>query len=124
MADEITARISVSIPEGALPFSQTYADTFDQAVAGGGNPGIVSVTTTAANLSFTGLTQRGFALVRNLDTSGTNYVQFGVDVSGTFTGVIELKAGEYSWIRWARSGTLQAKAVGGTVRVSVHTFED
>lgn len=94
MADEITVEATLTIDNGNLQ----RADPDDplvitQAVAKGPVPGMVTVTTTAAAISLTGLTTYGLVKVKNM--SSTNYVSYGVYVSSVFYPLIRIKPGEY-----------------------------
>lgn len=122
MANEITLGVTMTVTNGYYRLARNISQSFNQATPGGGNPGIVSVSTTAGNLSFTGMTQRGYTFVHNLDT--TNYIELGIDDSGTFVPVIKLKAGEFALFRWTASQTIQARANTATCRVQIDTLED
>jgi hypothetical protein len=69
---------------------------------------VQSVPTTITDLVITSLTTAGFAYFQNLDS--TNYIQIGLDQSGTLASFIRLQPGEFAVLRLEPGINLAAKS--------------
>lgn len=120
MADEITIRASLRVVNGLSSFVQDYGQlTFDQATAGGGNPGKVSIGTTEETVSLGDITTPGWVIMRNIDP--TNYVQWGFS-TGVYGG--RLEPGEPALFRLDPGATLYMKANVAACSVVIQVLED
>ena len=120
MADEITIRASLRVDNGNFYYTfDPGALTFDQATAGGGNPGSVDIGTVEETISLGDISTNGWCIARNLDAA--NYVEIGFS-----TGVygIRLEAGEVMLFRLNPGATIYAKANTATCKVAVAVIED
>lgn len=123
MADEITVQTGLSVRNGTFTFSQQPGQIrVDQATAGGGNPGTLTIATSDTAIDLSDMTAPGYLWVRNLDD--TNYVEIGPDSGGTMIPLVKLKAGEVALFRLAGSVTLKAKANTAACEVQLHCVED
>ena len=76
----LTGAYSDSFNPGTLSFSQA---------ATGGTSGVLSVTTSAADIPYGPLSSPGYCVLQSLDTS-TNTINWGLDASGTIEAVGQL----------------------------------
>jgi len=117
MADEITFTMALTLANGELDSLSIPArtDKITQATAVpsrvGGNQTIGFAAHEA--LVLTDLTTLGVAYFRN--RNATNFVQIGVDVSGTFYPLVRLNPGEGWAFRLAQGITPYAQADTGAV---------
>ena len=123
MANEITLNLSMSVSKGFLTASRAvqplrvtmagtrYSDN-GQAIGFAAHEQVVIGADVGTE---------GYAFFRNLDA--TNFVQIGVDVSGTFYPFAKLKAGEAAVLRLA-TGTIYAKADTASVDLAAWVLED
>lgn len=122
MANEITVNLQILINKP--PFSQTYTfnDTFDQAVIGGGNPGVIDIGTSEENIVLGDIVVPSLFIVQNLDA--TNYVTLGVSATTpTLAAMQRIGAGKFSF-GWLDPGsTLRAQANGASVKIFLAVFE-
>jgi len=83
-----------------------------------------TVPTTAAGTAytFTGLATPGWALLQNLDS--TNYVEFGVQVAGTFYPFVRLNAGEQCLLRLSQGLSLYGRANTSGVKALIKVWDD
>jgi hypothetical protein len=124
MSDEITIQASLQVENGTYtqPKLGSGIHKFDQASAGGGVPGTVSVGTTAETISTGDLTTPGWVWMKNLDA--TNYVQWGMSDGGTLKTVGRLEAGEMALFRLDPGATLMMKANTAACLVQIAVQED
>lgn len=118
MANEITINAFIRVRNGAFQHSSDVGQvSLDQATGSGGNPGVISVTTTAATISFGSVTP-GYVWVRNLSTSSSCLVQS--------TGGVSL--GDFApqqlglWPKGSAAWQLKASTAGGTPLVDVRGY--
>lgn len=98
MADEITITVGMQLRNGNLIVnSQTTNNRYDQAVARGGQPGVIQIGTSEETVTFTDLTP-GWCTLTNLDD--TNYVDlgfssgvYGLTLPPTASIVVKFKSG-------------------------------
>lgn len=94
MADEIKARVSLSVTKSNLTLpthgGTTQSLTMTGSVYAAGSPSIGTGAHEA--LPMQDVTTAGVAYFRNADS--TNYVEVGYDTAGTFRPFLKLKAGE------------------------------
>jgi hypothetical protein len=115
MANEITTFCSLSVNNGTLILPQVGTVVqITQATARGGGPGVVDVGLSPETIGFGDIVP-GYVYAKNLDA--TNYVQLGVDYSGVFVPMLQLKAGEQSLFRLDAGVTTKAMANTAAVKV-------
>jgi len=93
MANEITSTFSVTATKGNVSVTRSLTKKID--MAGTVYAGqVVSVPTTAAGtaVSIGTVGTAGVSTFRNLD--GTNYIEIGIQVGGTFYPLVQLLPGE------------------------------
>ncbi len=109
MANEITVTAFLKAVKGEYSDQASHQDTLDMT----GAIGVRNVQTVgfAAHeaLVLGDVTTCGWAYFKNTDA--TNYVQIGVDTTGTFRAVIKLKPGEGGVIRLATNAPYAQAAV-------------
>ena len=108
MADEIKVTISATITNGF--FKDTFSpgqDSITQVVAGG-HSSVMSVSTTAENISFGDVATPGYAFFQNIDA--TNYVHIGIASTGGINAFCKLLAGECATLRLTTGSTFMAEA--------------
>lgn len=119
MAVDIT--LSLNPVDGTIqlpPFSSSRL-TYTQTTSGGGNPGVISVTTSEFTLSFGSVTP-GPVLLFNLDD--TNYVEWGVATGVYPFRLHPLKAANnkgFPSLVYFETGTIYLKANTATCQVLV-----
>jgi hypothetical protein len=138
MADEIRVTTSLSINKDNLSYqSQPSAFVADMTGSGGPSPGLLNVTTSGRNISFTELTSPGLMRIQNQSTAYS--VRWGIHDGAIFHPVGKLLPGESYIFRLdpdlgeeeADTGTgtsasinaLYLKAIGGTCKVLVEAFD-
>lgn len=121
MANEFTLTGRVTYANGSAKATMDFGTRYVSQTTQGMAAGIQSVGTTAEAIGVTDISTKGLMVCRNLDA--TNYVEIGMDSTGTFVPTIKLKAGEDATFRVA-SGTLQAKANTAAVKLQYWLFED
>ncbi len=119
MANEITTNYSLTfqnpaagaLATGQAPLKDSFSEQcqFTQTTPGLA-AGMIIVPTAAAGtaLPLSGVTTAGWLLLRNLDT--TNYVQFGIQITGTFYPFGRLKPGEFALCRLDSTAVLYLRA--------------
>jgi len=122
MADEIIVGVSLGVVKGALvnryinqcsaTMNGTHMESKVQDI-GSATHEILSLGTDFANM--------GWIYLKNTDT--TNDVSFGLDNTGTFLPLINLKAGEGCVVRLITKN-VYAKSSAGTVQLIFCAFED
>ena len=121
MANEFTVTSSLKLVNGNDSYSRTISFNADQTSAGGPSPGVTSIGTTHEAVTPADLTNLGWAVFKNLDT--TNFVEVGVQVSTTFYPFLKRLPGEQVQVRLSPSVSLFAKANTGAVRLESQVFE-
>lgn len=109
MADEITVTIGLNASKANAPKVTNSAEARQHDWSGNiVAADVTEVPTTAAGTSIdlASISTSGWALFENLDN--TNYVELGVQVSGTFYPLARLLAGERAAFRLSASATLYA----------------
>ncbi len=81
---------------------------------------VQAIGTAAEAISFVDVSNAGFVLFKNLDT--TNYVEIGLDSAVTAQVFLKLLAGEFSLIK-AKTLTMYAKANTGACNLLVVAVE-
>jgi hypothetical protein len=115
MAEEISVTIAVTVNNsGFVDDFNSGRLTFTQ-VAVGADAGTVSVTTSEGNLSLANLTTNGFLILKNLDS--TNFIDYGLDDSGTMKACGRLLAGEVNFIRVKPATSVRLKADTATCKL-------
>ena len=121
----IDVNISINPKEGTIslpPFSSGRL-TVAQTASGGGNPGIIDVTTSEYTLSF-GDVSPGLVLIYNLDN--TNYVDWGV-ATGVYPFRLHPLAASSSKgvpaLIYRQSGTIYLLANTATCKVLVLGYD-
>lgn len=123
MADEITITSNLQCTNGGFSFATREGSVrVDQAVAGGGGPGTVTITTSDAAVSLGSFTAKGYCFIKNLDA--TNYVEFGPESGGAIVKLIRLNAGESCLFRFVSSATLRAQANTASVKCYIAVLEN
>ena len=123
MADEITITSNLQCTNGGFSFATREGSVrVDQAVAGGGGPGTVTITTSDAAVSLGSFTAKGYCFIKNLDS--TNYVEFGPESGGAIVKMFRLNAGESCLFRFVSSATLRAQANTASVKCYIAVLEN
>lgn len=123
MANEITGSYQFRVSNGNFQFNTVESFTYDQATAGGANPGTVNVGTSEEAISLGDITTNGWALIKNLDS--TNYVTWGPESGGAMVALGRLEAGEVALLRLTPSAlTLRMQANTAACDVLIQVFED
>lgn len=122
MANEITVNASLGVTNGSFVLPR-YGGQFavTQAVAGGGTPGMVSLTTSEEVISQAELTGIGYLWIKNLDA--TNDVIYGPESGGALVNFGRLKPGEQAVMRINPGAVIRAKSSAGTVRAMFVAIE-
>lgn len=119
MAAEITVQASLRVANGNSNFSFSPSSlAIDQAASGGPTPGYWVVGTSEESNAFPELTNEGWLIMQNQDS--TNYVQWGF-ATGVYGG--RLKAGEIALFRCEPGLTLYMKANTAACKVVVYCLE-
>lgn len=124
MANEITIVTSVRATNDNFLFPQIGAGNFkvDQAVAGGGSPGIITATFGAHVLvDLTELTTEGWCYMKNIDLQ--NFITFGVFVV-TYFPLGKLKPGETALFRLNPGAVFAVKADTADAQLQILILED
>lgn len=123
MAEEITVEATLNINNGNLLRQDPDSpQLITQALAKGPVPGMVTVTTTPAAISLTGLTTYGLVKIKNLSSS--HFVTYGVYVSSTYYPLLRLKPGEYYVWRMEPSVTPYMQADTASCDVQIEAYND
>ena len=123
MADEIAVGLDIELENGNLKSSKRISRgslKVDQTTARLVE-NVQDVGTTHEALVMGEVSTAGYAFFRNLD--GTNFVEIGIDASGTFHGTIKLKAGEAAIVRLGTNAPY-AQADTAAVDLQYMIFED
>lgn len=121
MANEITVTSQLKVTNGNQDFDKRVSITADQSAAGGPAPAQQNIGTTHEAIVISELTNLGWALFRNLDS--TNYVEIGVDVAAAFYPFVKLLAGESCVVRLSPAIAPYAKANTAAVKLEAYIFE-
>ena len=121
MADEFSMTSSIQLTNGNDSFSSTARFNADQSAVGGPTPGVLSIGTTHEAISTNELTNKGWAVFKNLDD--TNYVEIGLEVSSTFYPLVTLLPAEQAQVRLSPSVTVNAQANTAEVRLDAQIVE-
>jgi len=125
MSGEIKVNASLEVTNGnfKLPKLGASPQSIDQAVAGGGNPGMIVAVTAAGgtDIPSTGLTNVGWTFIRNMDL--TNNVEYGPYVAATLHSFGLLKPGEAAVLRIKPGVAWHVIALVASCRVQVVQVE-
>lgn len=122
MANEFS--LNVALTCNNAPYRnviQPQAISFNQTLLGAIG-GVISVATAGTAISTSALTTEGYVFLQNCDA--TNYVDFGINVSGTITPFVRLKPSEYAVFRLTPSTSVMAQAHTAAVDLSYTIFND
>jgi hypothetical protein len=108
MANEITTRTILSVANGNLNKTLINRQKKLNQSTARYNGGVLSIGTTHEAIPLGDVATPGHSEFWNLD--GTNFIQLGIVVSGTFYPVIRMKADEDARFRIDPTATLYAKA--------------
>jgi hypothetical protein len=123
MSQEITATAALSVTKASLIHSQASLTIKPDMTGQGVFSQVVSVTTSEANITVSGITNLGWAYVKNIDT--LNYFTLGISATTpTLAALCKLKPGEFALMRLNPGVTLRAQANTGTVKALVTVYED
>jgi hypothetical protein len=125
MSNEFQLQLTLNVANPSTGTGYTDSIRINQQYsqnAQGANAEVVSVPTTATSFSFANLTTYGWGYFQNLDT--TNFVQLGLDVSGTFTPFCKLKPGEVALFRLNPGMAFQMQADTAAVFVNYVVWND
>ena len=122
MADEITAKVYMSVSKTGVPDITKAPGQFNVTMTG---TDLVLATqeigTSAENINKGEVTTPGMCMIHNLD--GTNYVEVGHDETGSFVADVKVKAGEWAMFRMAQA-TPQGRANTAAVNIEYFIIED
>jgi hypothetical protein len=121
MANEISATVGLSVVNGNLRISFPQLTRQYNQTASGLSDQVLSIATTAEDVSFGDVSTPGLCVIQNLDT--TNYVEYGMSDSGTIKKLAKLSAGDVHLIRIAASTTLRMQANTAACKVRVLCLE-
>ena len=121
MANEISATVGLSVVNGNLRISLPQLTRQYNQTASGLSDQVLSIATTAEDVSFGDVSTPGLCVLHNLDT--TNYVEYGMSDSGTIKKLAKLSAGDVHMIRIAASTTLRMQANTAACKVRVLCLE-
>lgn len=119
MANELSVALSLRYSKNGISLNRYVTDSVT--VAGNSYLSGVQIIGFSAHeaLSLGDVATAGYVLLRNTD--GTNYVQVGIDSSGTFVPSIKLLAGEAAMFR--AGAVLYAKADTAAVNLESWVIE-
>lgn len=121
MANEIKVSVRLQNKNGNFDYSKNVANrSLDQANAGGGNPGTISVTTVDETVSFGDLDTPGYCYAENLAQSGSQVISLG-SASGDY--LIELYPNEVSLFPLESGASVHAVASEGTGSLFISAIE-
>jgi hypothetical protein len=124
MASEITVQASLQVSKTYLAERKQPGQLTVDMAGTRYSANVQSVPTTAGGTALSigsNVGTAGWAFFRNTDAN--NYVQVGVQVSGTFYPLLTLKAGEYCVVRLA-TDTVYALANTAAVDLEFFVLED
>lgn len=124
MANEITITTALQAVNGNFRFPQIGSGSIkiDQAVAGGGSPGMITATFAAHVLvDLTDLATEGWCYMKNIDLQ--NFITFGVFVV-TYFPLGKLKPGESALFRLDPGAVFAVQADTADSQVQIHVMED
>lgn len=121
MANEFTATLSLSVSNGEFVDVTETNFRDDQTTKGGGNPGTVEIGTSEETISF-GDVSPGWVLMKNLEDSGGNYVEYGPDSTG-MVAIGRLNPGATHIFKLTSGVTLKAQANTAAVKVLVKGYD-
>jgi len=123
MANEISLSTNFSVRKDFLATNRSTSRSFNlNAASPAKAAGIASIGTSAHEaLPMGDVSTAGWARFENLDA--TNYVQVGVDSSGTFIPFLKLKPGEFHICRLATNAPY-AKANTAAVKLDYEIYDD
>lgn len=124
MANEITVTIGLSAVKANAASVARAASARQHDWSGATvTRDVTEVATTSAGvaLDLGSVSNSGWALFENLDS--TNYVEVGVQVSGTFYPFLRLLAGERAVCRVSQAATLYARANTSAVKLDFTIME-
>lgn len=124
MANEL--QVSASINYSKNNHQLTFAPTTQNITVTGEehSAGVLELSTThtAIPLQMTAAEQ-GYAWFRNIGTSSSTHIKIGIDDSGSFVEVINLKGGEFAMFRCGNTA-LYAESSTGTMYLQYSVLED
>lgn len=121
MANEISATVGLSVVNGNLRISFPQLTRQYNQTASGLSDQVLSIATTAEDVSFGDVATPGLCVLHNLDT--TNYVEYGMSDGGTIKKLAKLSPGDVHMIRIAASTTLRMQANTAACKVRVLCLE-
>jgi hypothetical protein len=124
MANEITATAVLKVLKGNVDITRPMISkpfTMNGTAYGVDTVSVPTTSTGTALVTPSAVGTGGWSYFVNIDT--TNYVEVGVQVSGTFYPVVKLKAGEFGMFRIAVL-TLFARANTAAVELEHWIVED
>jgi hypothetical protein len=120
VADELTTNFSLSYSKGSsrlnIPSLQQLIDVASQVRASATQ----TIGTTHEALVMTDVSSAGAAYF--LNTDATNYVDIGVDVTGTFYGLIRLMPGKFAFVPRLATNSPFARANTAAVNLEYIIF--
>lgn len=121
MADEIKKTINVVVTKNKFSdrFTASLIKT-NMAGSGGGNPGIVTVGSTAEEAIAFGDVTPGLIVMHNLSTA--NYVTFGPESGGSMVTFGHLRPSDVALFELASGVTLRAQADTADVSVLIKGY--
>jgi len=123
MANEIQLSTSIKVANGNFAESITRSLSVNQSnIGAAGGSQVVPTTSAGTAITISTLTAFGFAVFQNLDA--TNFVQIGVQVSGTFYPLLKLFPGESNQLRLEPSATPYARADTASVKLFSRVYEN
>ena len=121
MANEFSITSSFKLSNGNDSFTRTVSFNADQTAVGGPSPGVLSIGTSHEAVAPIDISSLGWALFKNLDE--TNYVEIGVEVTGSFYPLLKLLPGEQVQVRLSPAVLIFARANTAAVRLDSQIFE-
>ena len=125
MANELT--VSASINYSKNNHQLTFSPTSQQVDVAGEqhSAGVQALTTSheALALGEVGAGSQGWAWFRNIGTSADSHIKVGIDDSGSFVEVFNLKGGEFAIMRLGGTA-LYAESSTGTLHIQYSILEE
>ena len=126
MSNEISVTAKIDVINGYLEDRRNLSNFKITQDAVGGNGGIQSIGTAAGGETIVmgDVSTKGWAWFRNIEAAGGNYVDIGLQVSGTFYPLAKLEPGEPAMFRINNAATVYARADTGAVNLLYMVLED
>lgn len=117
MANEIAVNVSVTVEKNNFKLNFTPGRIqLDMAGTGGGNPGIIALSTSEEDIAF-GDVAPGYVIIRNLDASIN--VSYGPKSGGSMVLLGTITPGEVHLFQLGAAVTLRMVAASGTPKVQI-----